>query len=88
MSLSGLVDRIGEEIVFHTELKGTGMTGKRYRGIVTLMTAVVALTMTCAPSVQAARQSETRAYLTPETAGPDFKVQGEYFFKAFNLAAE
>ena len=54
------------------------MTKKRYRAILMLMAAAVALTAVGAPSVQAAKKPETTAYLTPETAGPDFKVQGEY----------
>ena len=78
MSLSGLDDGIGKDCVIDIVLKGMEMTEKTYRDILILMTAAVGLTVAWAASVQAAKQPEPTAYLTPETAGPDFKVQGEY----------
>ena len=78
MSLSGLDDRIGADCVIGIALKGMKMTEKRYWDIPIVMTAVIGLTMAWATSVPAAKKPEPPAYLTPETAGPDFKVQGEY----------
>ena len=54
------------------------MTEKRHRDILKLMTAAVGLSVVWATSVQAAKKPETKAYLTPEAAGPDFQIQGEY----------
>jgi len=39
---------------------------------------ICVLGMACPSSVHAAKKPEPEAFLTPETAGPDFKVQGEY----------
>jgi hypothetical protein len=73
-----LNDELGRDRVVGIALKGMEMTERFYRDILVLMTAIVALTMAWATSVQAAKKPEPTAYLTPETAGPDFKVQGEY----------